>query len=301
MARAAVVDEPTSTFHISWGAVFGGAFVALGVWILLHALGLALGLTAINPNDTNSLRGIGIGTGIWSVAAPLVALFLGGLVCARLAGVIDRGTGAMHGAVLWGLTAVLGVVLVGMAIGAVVGLGARVGGLALGAAGRGAPQVMSKMNADDALGPINQKLRQQGAPPVTSGQVQAAIGDVLTRALREGKVDRETLINALTANTSLDRADAEQVGGRLESQFDQSLTDVRQGALKAAEATGKALWAVFFALLLGLISSVAGAIVGVSRRQREGLVVAPAAPTPTPTTPSPRPVVERHVPVETTR
>jgi hypothetical protein len=295
MARApVVVDEATSTFHISWGAVFGGTFVALGLWILLHALGLAAGLTAINPNDTSSLRGLGIGAGVWSIVAPLIALFLGGFVGARTAGVIDRGTGALHGAVLWGLTTVLGVVLVATTLGAVIGAGTRLGGMAMGAAGRTLPQVASVVNADEVLGPINQKLRQQGAPPVTSEQVQTATRDVVNRAVREGKIDRETLVNALTANTSLDRADAEQVGARLESQFDRSLVDLRHGALQAAEASGKALWAIFFALLLGLISSVAGAVVGVSRRQR-GAAVVPVTPVPTPTRP-----IERHVPIETT-
>jgi hypothetical protein len=38
--------------------------------------------------------------------------------------------------------------------------------------------------------------------------------------------------------------------------------------LKAADVTGKAFWGIFFALLLGLLSATAGALVGVSRRQR---------------------------------
>jgi hypothetical protein len=296
MAREPVIVEgTTSTFRISWGAVFGGAFVALGLWILLHALGLAAGLTAINPDDAGSLRGVGIGAGIWSIVAPLIALFLGGFVGARMAGVIDRGTGALHGAVLWGLTAVLGTVLVAAALGAAIGAGVRVSGMTIGAAARGAPQAAGLLNADDMLGPINQKLRQQGAPPVTSQQVQAATQDVVTRAVRAGKLDRNMLINALTANTSLDRADAEHVAARLESQFDQSLNDLRHGALQAAEASGKALWAIFFALLLGLVSSVAGAVAGVSRRQREAMTIAPVTPTPTPTRP-----IARHIPVETT-
>src|SRR3954453_4415337 len=115
MASEAVVvtgGGGTSTFHISWGAVFGGTFVALGVWILLHTLGLAAGLTAIDPDNARSLKGVGIGAGICSMIAPLIALFAGGFVGSRTAGVIDRGTGALHGAVMWGLTTVAGVLLV---------------------------------------------------------------------------------------------------------------------------------------------------------------------------------------------
>jgi hypothetical protein len=36
---------------LSWGAIFGGAIAALGVGALLHSLGLALGLTSINPQN----------------------------------------------------------------------------------------------------------------------------------------------------------------------------------------------------------------------------------------------------------
>jgi hypothetical protein len=298
MTRDPVVveeDGAVSTFHISWGAVFAGVFVSLGLWLLLHTLGLAAGLTAINPDNPGTLRGIGIGTGIWSIVAPLIALFVGGLVASRTAGPIDRGTGAVHGAVLWGLTTLLGVVLIAVAISSAVGAGLRAGGAILGAAGKAAPSPSSlPLDVNDVLGPVNQRLQQQGAPPVTAAQIQAATRDAVSQATRQGRLDRETVIAALVGNTGLDRADAEQVATRIESQFNQSLGELRHGALETAEATGKALWAVFFAMLLGLISAVAGAIVGVSRRQRGAIEAPVAPPTPTPVRP-----VERRVPIET--
>jgi hypothetical protein len=108
----------------------------------------------------------------------------------------------------------------------------------------------------------------------------------------QGRIDRETLVSSISANTNLERADAEQLAARLQQQVDQGMGQVQRGALRAAETTGKALWGVFFGLLLGLISSVAGAITGVSRRQRRAVAV-PVAPTPV--LPP-----ERRVPVETT-
>src|SRR6185436_6166856 len=143
-----VVVDTTSGFHISWGAVFAGLFVALGTAILLHSLGLAAGLTAINPDSPRSLRGVGIGTGIWTVIVPLIALFVGGLVTARMSGPIDRGIAAMHGAVLWGLTTVAGVVLVGTAIASAVGAGVRAGSATLGAATRAMSGSEMKLDAD---------------------------------------------------------------------------------------------------------------------------------------------------------
>src|SRR5207248_11519006 len=83
--------------RLSWGAIFGGTFVALGIWILLYAFGLAAGLTAVDPNNPGSARGAGIFTGVWGLIAPLVALFVGGFVASRSAGIFDRFAGGIHG------------------------------------------------------------------------------------------------------------------------------------------------------------------------------------------------------------
>jgi hypothetical protein len=288
-SESVVVTESgrTSTFHISWGAIFGGTFVALGIWILLHALGLAAGLTALDPDNPGSLRGVGIGAGIWSIVAPLIALFAGGFVGARTAGVIDRWTGALHGAVLWGLTTVAGALLVGMAVTSVVAGAAKLGRHAVEAAAPAA----EGLNVEEVLAPINQRLQQEGNPPVTADQVEAATQDVLARSLRTGKIDREALVGAIAANTSLGRQDAERIADRVQAQVTQAIGKAKHGALKAAETTGKVLWGVFSALLLGLISSIAGGLVGVSRRQRAALAV--------PVVPEPLPPIERRIPVET--
>jgi hypothetical protein len=86
-------------WRFSWGAVLAGATISLGLWLLLHVLGLGAGLTAINPDDVGSLRGVGMTTGIWSLIVPLIAMFLGGFAAAKVAGPITRLGGAIHGAV----------------------------------------------------------------------------------------------------------------------------------------------------------------------------------------------------------
>lgn len=286
-----VVGTPPEAFRISWGAVFAGTFVALGVWILLHALGMAAGLTAIDADDPSSLRGVGIGTGIWSIIAPLIALFVGGFVATRSTGVIHRGLGALHGAVLWGLTTVLGALLVAMAIASVVSAGVQLGRAGAGAAARMGPMADAlNLDFDDALAPINQRLQAQGSPPLTSAQISAATRDVVQSAVRTGRIDRAALVNALDQNTALSRPDAEQLATRMEAQIDQSATRLQQQGLRAAEATGKAFWGVFLALLLGLISAIVGGVAGVTRRQRAVSL---------PMTPAPLIPPERQVPVQT--
>lgn len=273
--------------RLSWGAIFAGAFAALGVGILLFALGFALGLTSINPSDPSSLRGSGIFTGVWSLVTAFIALFIGGLVASRGSGVMTKAGGTIHGLVMWAVTTVVGTWLLLSLLGNVVGTVASVGrtavttgaGAIAGAAG-GADQAAQLaqtlgIDAQDALAPINQRLRAQGKPEVTPEQLQAAIGAALQEAVRQGRLDRQLLVSSIAENTALTRADARDLASRLEQQIQtargsvgDALQSAQTAALTAAEDTGKAFWGVFIALLLGMLSAVLGATLGVSKRKR---------------------------------
>jgi len=89
--------------------------------MLLHTLGMAIGLIAINPDYPGSLRGVGIGTGIWSLIAPLIALFIGGAVASRVSGSITRIGAVMHGAVVWALSIVASMLLMVAMVDAILG------------------------------------------------------------------------------------------------------------------------------------------------------------------------------------
>jgi hypothetical protein len=92
-----------------WSAVFAGAIVSIALWVLLQMLGMGIGLAAINIDDAGSLREVGIGTTVWTLVTPLVAMFLGGAIAGRLAGSPQRSVGAMHGLVMWAITSLLGI------------------------------------------------------------------------------------------------------------------------------------------------------------------------------------------------
>src|SRR5262245_58582769 len=99
-------------FRISWGALFAGAVASLGVLILLYALGMALGLSTVNPDQRDTLRASGIFTGVWGLITPLIALFVGGWVAGRSVGPTSRLGGGLHGLLVWSLTAFAGAWLV---------------------------------------------------------------------------------------------------------------------------------------------------------------------------------------------
>lgn len=92
-----------------WSAVFAGAIVSVALWVLLQMLGMGIGLAAIHVDDAGSLRDGGIGTTVWTVVAPFIAMFVGGVIAGRLAASRERTVGAMHGFVMWALTSLLGI------------------------------------------------------------------------------------------------------------------------------------------------------------------------------------------------
>jgi hypothetical protein len=272
----------TGHWHFSWGALFAGALVSIGIWLLLHILGLGIGLTAINPDDVDTLRGIGMTTGIWSIIAPIIAMFLGGITAARVAGPMPRLGAAIHGAVLWSLATLASAVLLVSVVSSLVGGIARIGAQAVSstaqAVGSLDPSALG-ISSDDLLGPVNDQLRASGRPPLSSEQLSAATRDALSTSIREGRVDRGVLVSALARNTSLSQADATQLATRIEQEWNQKSsalgnqmrdvgTQARGAALQAAETTGKGLLGLFLALLLGLGSAVLGAMLGDSREQR---------------------------------
>lgn len=283
---------------VSWGAIFAGTLVSVGVWLLLHVLGIGAGLTSIDPTNADSLRRAGIGTGVWSLLAPLIALFIGGLVVGRLAGPLGRLTGAIHGAVVWSLSTVSAVALVWVAATAVLGGAAAAGSQLMSGAGDmtmsmingqngqnsqsgqsgGDPLAALGLSADDLLAPINQRLAAAGKPPVRADQLSNAARDALRTSLREGRVDRDILADSLARTTPLSRDDAAALAGTISGRVDTELQAIERRALQTAEDAGKALLGLFFGMLIGLAAAVAGATLSVGREQKRALQTASRLP-----------------------
>ncbi len=290
ISREAIIDRRQP--HIRWSSIFAGTILSIGLWILLQTLGMGLGLTAVDTDDAGSLRGAGIGTGIWSLLAPLIAIFVGAFLAGRLAGTREPKVGAMHGSVLWALTSALGLYMVISVLSAITGTVSRIGGAAASATGsivsgavsagdRGGKGAMSALGIDtnDLLGPVNKQLRDQGKPPVTANQLEATLKSVARRGLREGQLDRQVLVDEVARNTALSRADSEQVAAQIEQRYQSASQqiedkvsefgdDAKDAALVAADKTGKGLLGAGVMLLLGLGAALGGGALGAHRAGR---------------------------------
>jgi hypothetical protein len=168
-----VVAHPV--FRLSWGAVFAGLVVALALQLVFTLLGTAIGLTAITPGA--SARGFGIGAGIWMIVSLLVALYVGGLVTGHLAGVLTRGTGALHGILMWALSTILAVYLLASGISSVLGGAVR---LASSAAVAGAGAVARGGELGRQADSAARATARQGQAMIDT--LQQSAGEVVNQA-----------------------------------------------------------------------------------------------------------------------
>jgi hypothetical protein len=107
-ARPARQAYPALLSRISWGAIFAGTLCALAVHLVLTFIGLSLGFSVVDPaRDAQPLAGLGTATAAWWIISSLISLFAGGWVASRFAGIPRGLTGALHGATVWALVAIL--------------------------------------------------------------------------------------------------------------------------------------------------------------------------------------------------
>lgn len=207
-------------FRLSWGAILAGLVIALVSQIVLAVLGIAVGLTIWDPGDP--ARGLGIGAGIWAAASTLIALFAGGVVTGRLAGVLTPGDGALHGGVMWGLSVIATVWLAAAGVGTVLG---------------GAFQIVG------------------GAAAATTGVVGEDIAAVAMETLGG---DQDAMATSIAQRTGMSEAEAREAVRDAEMQARQAQVDTAQIRRTAEDVTFYAAQGAWWTLLaLGLSAGAA--------------------------------------------
>lgn len=113
-------DAPDLLDRVSWGSIFAGSVIALGLLILLGMLGSAIGFRAIDPQEAAAFDGVGIGAGIWWIATSVISLAIGGYVAGHLSGIPEKRSATAHGAAVWGLVTLVMMWLAASALGTTV-------------------------------------------------------------------------------------------------------------------------------------------------------------------------------------
>lgn len=110
----AVEDVVGVKSRISWGAIIGGAAIALAFYLVLTFLCAAVGLSLTETN----LRGdaLAIGAVVAAIVAMAAALFLGGWVTAQLSVGENLREAVIHGVLTWAVVMAVSLCLIGAGI-----------------------------------------------------------------------------------------------------------------------------------------------------------------------------------------
>jgi hypothetical protein len=245
---------------VSWGGVFGGVLVAVGLLFLLGALGVAVGISAADPGETQAST-LGMGAGIWAAVSLLIALFVGGMVSTRIGAISDGTTGFFEGALVWVVSILMMVYFVSSGVSTIAGSAFRM----VGGATQAVSSAMQGSGGVDVSGSVDQ-ITQRLKDPKTAQQIASATG------MEQSEVQSSLGQTAQRVEQNRDdpaKAAAEAKAGMGElMQKAKSSGALEQKAEELKPQASRAAWITFGALLLSLLAAVVGAISGRRKPQK---------------------------------
>ena len=246
--------------RIAWGGVWSGLLVAVGVFLLLSVLGLAIGVSAadVGPAEDGNAKGLGIGAAVWSGLTLLIALFIGGMVATRTGMVYDRATGIIEGVLVWVLAIILLIYMASSGIGMLTsGVFGALGGVTRGAAAA----VTSTVDVDELSGGNVEQIAARLNDPKTVQLVAAATG--------MPQAEARTTLSAIAQRVESARSDPEKASAEARNGLEEIAVKagarVERAAAEAQPYASATMWSTFLALVLALGAAVAGAMNGRKR------------------------------------
>jgi hypothetical protein len=247
--------------RVSWGGIWAGMLITLGSLLLLTTLGLAVGITAVDPGESDA-GAFGTGAGIWGIVSALLALFVGGMVSTRSAAIADRGTSVFHGALVWLLTILVIAYLATSGIRMIAG-----GAFALaGGAMQTATVAATGGSGVDLSGSVDD-IAARIRDPETAQRMASLTGLPLPEV--------QTHLERTAQNVEASGGDTQQAAQAAQQGFTDLMQraqetgslgrQVERQAEEAQPEAAAAAWGTLAALLLSLAAAVGGAMVGIKR------------------------------------
>lgn len=251
---------------IRWSAVFAGLVVGLATHMLLTLLGLAAGLSAVDPLAGDAVGNVPIAAGIWNGLSMLVAAFVGGFIAARMCGLSRLSDGLLHGFVSWGATTLLLAYLTTTAIAGAIGG-------AFGLLGQGVQTIGQTVTSTESAGGasndqgLSRSLEKLIKGTDDTGNITAESLGELERLLRAG--DRSGATELMVKEMGFSQERANQIVGQASALLGKATPQqARRTADQAVSTLAKASWWLFFGILLSMMLGIAGGAVGVRSLRR---------------------------------
>jgi hypothetical protein len=241
--------------RVSWGGVFGGVLVALGFLLLMTALGVAVGISAAQPGETDAGT-LGAGAGIWAGLSLLLALLIGGWVSTRIGAIFDGTTGFFEGMLVWVVSVLLMFYFASSGIGMLAGGAFKLVGGAAQAIGS---VVQSSQSTPEMSGSVEQII-QRLKDPKTAEQIASATGIALSEVQATLGETAQRMENN-RSNPAQAAAEAKNAMAELLEKA-KSSGALQQKAEEMKPQATRAAWITFGALLASLLAAVLGAMAG---------------------------------------
>lgn len=256
-ARTIVETEPAAVRRmnipmIRWSSIFAGTVAGLASYLLLALFGVAVGLTAIEPEAAEPVGNVPMLTGIWTGISLLIAAFVGGYVAARMSGLERRSDGLLHGFVTWATITLLLTWLATTALGNLIGGAFNV----LGQSVAGAAQAVTQPGADGVTERLQALITGSATGEVSPGDMRA-----LQERLQAG--DRDGAVNIMVNRMGFTQDRATQVADQGMALFSpQGQQQIRETAGEVLGSAARVSWSLLIALVLGLALGLWGGLLG---------------------------------------
>jgi hypothetical protein len=274
---------------VSWAAIIAGAVIGAALTAMLVIGGTGLGFLAVSPWSDEGVSGtaLAVGSIVWLFATQIIAYGVAGYVAGRLRTKWSDVEGdeiyfrdTAHGFLVWALSAVVGLVLLGSTAASIVS-GTAKAGAALAGAGAGTVAAAAGGAATGEAGgsPMDyftDSLLRPADPSLEGGQardIRPEVSRILVRSIAQEQIsedDQSYLTKIISNRAGISEAEAQQRLSEVSERAKQAAQDVEIRARQTAEEARKAaatfsLWA-FASLLLGaFVASFAATIGGRAR------------------------------------
>ncbi len=229
---------------ISWRSVIAGLFVALFAYLMMTALGIAIGGSSLIDGLESSARSA-VAAGIWVIATAAISLFLGAYFAARISRFPARLVGSSQGIVI---TAIFFAVLV-LQMAATLGAAGSAFSSMVGTAGSGVSSVVGSPQVQDVIEKSLQGLKLKADP-------KQVIEGVAVRLLRG---DFDGARDYLALQSGLQPAEAQARIDEVKADIQTALIEVRETTARTLSAAG---WTLFALMGFGLLAAIGGGMLG---------------------------------------
>ena len=259
---------------ISWGAVLGGVVSGMASYLVLTLLGLAVGLSAIDPQAAQPVGRAPLMTGIWTGLSMILSAFIGGYVATRLSGFTRKADGVLHGFVAWGVSTLFFTYMITTSVGTIVGGAFSAVGQGLKASGGAATGAVGAiMSSPEAKSQLQSLLTGSGSANISEQSI-TRLQDQLAAGNRDGAIAvmvKEMGFTQDRAATVVDRGmalygSARQAAGDIPARAEDVATSAVSGVRTAT------IW-LFVGMILSMGLSIGGGTVGARMAARRRIPI----------------------------